>query len=325
MDCSDTNNDMKQMREICFTVTRSLQYVPPLSKKISFPMAFLCCQSRYVEKDPVTNEISNISESPTHKLKTWNICNSKSRDIQNSCFDFIDISDDFDPDRFNQWKQSMPNYIDQDGRLRLFYPIKNSTENQAHPHRFCTRDFNVGENFHLDLYKDKEQLSTWIEMAEFIHSYVIKKSSRQVNLNDIDEVIKAYGSVFKVNISIRSFQRNGEIIKRYYYPSKLNSAKYISIMMDEDNHFHAVTNLRDLFKTIYNKSIDTHSYCDSCDKIESYSVDESVSFCCNSFKRPIFMKRAQEVLNLQIVEHEAKKVKLGNDYHIKYLKPEFRI
>ena len=198
-----------------FNKDHTLLNIPNTLEKVCFPMAFISSQCRLLEKDTV-GKIINVVESEAECRASY--LKTKQTNLFIPC-----------PIELQQLEQLLP----------FFY-----FENQI-----CV--FNC---YRIDFTKfTPAQLQLYIQLAQYIHHYVISKLQRAVDMNDLHDVCTAYTEAFNVVIHIRRMELQGERVQYYFHESNNQPERHITIMLnnynDEYDHCYSMLHIRNWCKS----------------------------------------------------------------------------
>ena len=236
----------------CFINSNGLLYIPTTIEKLCFPMAFITAQCRILKKNVITGAIIDIEE--TQPCELWNHLQP-----QNPNYFHIRLADTHLCTRL---QEHLPQFI-HNHHLVLFNPHKRKIRGRGNDVVFVKDQFaTIGS---LDLF---------VQIAKLVHEYVETAIGKLIDVNNLEEVAKAYCEVFQVHIHIRRFETQGNENQVFLALNKPESERHVALMLtsmeDEYDHCHSVTNIREWCKSKQsaNRSNIT-SYCDYCTMLKT--------------------------------------------------------
>ena len=221
-----------------FSYSKALKATPETEQELCFPMAFMMCQRRTVlhstlPNGQVSREVSSIEEGGCDYIKI---------DPEGEIPDFV--------------REEEVSFLDlEEGVLKLFDCSKEAVEGTP-----------LYEN-ELESYSETKK-RIWLWCAANVHLFVERICGEEIDPNNLEACLEAYSAVFVVNISVFSFHDKGE---RISITSPLDNdspapeeERFVCMLM-QGSHMHAISNVRDYFKSEVNaKRTCIHSFCDYC-------------------------------------------------------------
>jgi len=253
-DCNVDNSKVKVYRKQgevdYFKLSNACIAVPETEEKICFPMAFLRSEVRcYVREQ---------QEGGTYKPKFVSL-NTDERYIINVIgteipFEFRDKKYDF----FNS----------ETNEIILFNSVKKYTISNGHGRIY------TNEAEEIDVF----ELECWKWCAKLVHVYVETVLKTEIDVNNLEEIMDAYATVFSTNISCFSLVMGGERIhtKFLQYKSLPEKEKCLSMLI-HGLHAHAISSVRKFHLNFFNgRRVSEHSYCDFCCKFDRHWTQKSL-------------------------------------------------
>jgi len=229
----------------CFINSKALLYIPQTIEKLCFPMAFMTAQCRLLKKN-TEGKIIDVEETKPNEF--WNQNQPPSELNMYVKLPSLKL--------IVQLHTHLSNLVHKD-KLVLFNPYKKKRNQQS-------------SEFLKEQFQTPIQLSLFVQLAKYLHEYVEQVVNREVDVNNLQEVGKAYAEAFQVHIHIRRFETQG-IENQVFLPHNrpLETERHICLMLtsmeDTYDHCHSVTNIREWCKSKQSaNSSNISSYCDYC-------------------------------------------------------------
>ncbi len=212
--------------------------VPFVKSKICFPMAFLASQCRCVE----------------HK---WDADLFKAEEEIKGIYthEAVVLKDIIAENRIGELGL-VETFFFKKRSIYLFNPKKEKLE-------ACDNTL-APEVYKNELDSSEDVKKTWVFCAMFIHRLVEKKVGKPIDVNDLDECLRAYAFAFEVSISVYRVGYNKRLYHEKAEFEELQRYENFISMVISGEHLHGIADLC-VFKQPPYRKLMSHHVCDYCD------------------------------------------------------------
>lgn len=236
----------KAKLESFFVTKKALYYIPELTIRWCFPMAFMRCQLREYRIDDIFKDLKEVVETKASAKCADFATKHGGRYIVPRVFPIVDGRSE----------------LHDDGMLAVFNPYKRP----------------VGDRFENCATEDEGW--NWVNLAIELHAFVEQQLNREVNLNSLHEVANAYAEVFQTHIHIydltQGSERTGTFYpKAHFVADDIMEQRHIHMLLMGE-HLHAVSNVREFM--CQTKEMSLHNYCDYCGWTSHSSMNKTEAF-----------------------------------------------
>lgn len=240
----------KTQLETFFVSKKALYYIPELTLRWCFPMAFMRCQLREFRIDIRSNELKEITETKACEKSTEFVNRHAGKYALQRAYPIVDGCSE----------------LHDDNLLVVFNPYK---------HRVGT-----GEQTRFESCATEDAGWNWVNLAIELHAFVEYRLDREVNLNDLQEVANAYAEVFETHIHLYDLSQGSErtctfFPKTSFVGDTLREDRHIH-MLHMGEHLHAVSNVREFM--CQTKEMSLHNFCDYCGWTSHSSLNKTEAF-----------------------------------------------
>lgn len=225
---------VKRSLEDFFSYSKACISVPTTQEEICFPMAFMRCQLR----------------TWTHKVVAGHVLGEMISIEEDNCYP-LNI----------EFTETVPRH-----RASFFdgETIKVFDNTKRQQRRVGSR----GRTHYINEAKDlsEEEIDLWKWCAYQMHYFVEGVWGKEIELQDLDECMRAYCYVFQVNIAVFAIEMKGEriMLETVGTGEKLEKDNFVGLLI-QNSHVHAISSMRHYQRSQLNPlGTSLHTYCDYC-------------------------------------------------------------